>query len=446
MWTRYSVVALVSALLEGWVVAGVIWQSAMRRAFGSARQRGNGTSRRASAPRSVPEPVGVAMTGTAHGSGPSLPAGPEVGSPEPSGSVPPVEATPRIVVADLLVGLLVLGLLWFISVIALIVVARLGVFGMFDMGWFCAVAGLPLAAVVVMLRARRGRPSKGSPARAMQVSTPARALLLVAALLVPVAVYASVIEPDRLDEDVHLGVQMGPGRAGASPLRVGVISDIQTRHVGPHEVAAVDRLMSLQPDVILVAGDVFQSPPDFVAELPALRDLLRRLQAPGGTYLVQGDTDPPETLELMVAGTQVRLLRDEIVRTGVRDREVTIGGLDIDVSTPQATRTIEELQNTPGSGDVRLLLSHRPDSVLRLAPGTRVDLVAAGHTHGGQIAVPGFGPLLTLSAVPRSVGAGGLHDLDGRRIFVSKGVGLERGQAPQVRFGVVPTVGLVELA
>jgi len=248
-----------------------------------------------------------------------------------------------------------------------------------------------------------------------------------------------------LDTDVVSGVRLAPGRAGSSPLRVGVIADIQTRHVGPHEIEAVDRLMSLQPDVILVAGDVFQDPPSFFTELPALRSLFARMHAPGGVYLVQGDCDPRESLAPMIEGTDVQLLRDRIVHTKVRDREVTIGGLDLDVWSDSATNVMQALQNTPGDEDIRILTSHRPDSVLRLSPSTRVDLVAAGHTHGGQISVPGVGPLLTLSGVPRTVGAGGFHDLDGRHIYVTKGVGLERGQAPQVRLNVVPNVGLVEL-
>jgi uncharacterized protein len=43
------------------------------------------------------------------------------------------------------------------------------------------------------------------------------------------------------------------------------------------------------------------------------------------------------------------------------------------------------------------------------------------------------------------VGAGGLHDLDGRWIYVSRGVGAERGQAPLLRLGAVPEVSLITL-
>ncbi len=95
---------------------------------------------------------------------------------------------------------------------------------------------------------------------------------------------------------------------------------------------------------------------------------------------------------------------------------------------------------------MRILLAHRPDAGLELRRGTRVDLTVAGHTHGGQVAPPLLGPLVVASAVPRHVGAGGLHDLGGgRRIYVSRGIGMERGHAPPLRIGAPPEVSLLTL-
>lgn len=59
--------------------------------------------------------------------------------------------------------------------------------------------------------------------------------------------------------------------------------------------------------------------------------------------------------------------------------------------------------------------------------------------------MPGFGPLVTLSRVPRHVAAGGLHTVADTPIYVGTGVGLERGQAPQVRLFSRPSVGIVTL-
>ena len=69
----------------------------------------------------------------------------------------------------------------------------------------------------------------------------------------------------------------------------------------------------------------------------------------------------------------------------------------------------------------------------------------AGHTHGGQVQLPGVGPLMTMSHVPRAVAAGGLHQVDGNPIYVSTGVGREQQGAPQIRFLAPPSIALLTL-
>ena len=71
-----------------------------------------------------------------------------------------------------------------------------------------------------------------------------------------------------------------------------------------------------------------------------------------------------------------------------------------------------DFEGLGGEDDVRIVLSHAPDTILALTGPPRADLVVAGHTHGGQIVIPGFGPPVTFSSVPRDVAAGGLHRLD----------------------------------
>lgn len=230
------------------------------------------------------------------------------------------------------------------------------------------------------------------------------------------------------------------------PLRIGLISDLQCEEVGAHEQEAVERLMAQRPDLILLSGDLHQGSPDKLrSELPGLRRLLARLDAPGGVFAVQGDVESLSEARQITRGTRVRLLENEIVRVRSGDRRVALGGLTLDYWSGDALAVQKRLETAAGLGEVRLLLAHRPDTVLNLRPRSRVDLTLAGHTHGGQVQLPGVGPLMIASRVPRSVGAGGLHSLAGRRIYVSRGVGVERGQAPRLRLGAVPEVSLITL-
>jgi uncharacterized protein len=139
------------------------------------------------------------------------------------------------------------------------------------------------------------------------------------------------------------------------------------------------------------------------------------------------------------------VLVNDVARVRVGDRRVSIAGIGLAYWSRDATRTLAQLERPPGRRDIRIALAHRPDVVRQLRPDSRVDLTVAGHAHGGQVELPLVGPLTISSRVPRRVGAGGLHELDGRWIYVSRGVGAERGQAPRLRLGAVPEVSLITL-
>jgi uncharacterized protein len=307
-------------------------------------------------------------------------------------------------------------------------------FGVMHVVWLELVVVLPLAGVL-LLGLVRGRAGAAG----------VRLAAVAACCLAPVGAYASFVEPDRLV--VERGeVELSPERVGDRPLRVGILADLQFERLGDHEREAVRRLMAERPDVILLAGDYHQAgASSFARELPALRRLLRRLRAPGGVFAVHGDCEGVDEARRVMAGTGVRLLVNDLTRRQVRGRRLTVAGLERDYWSAPARRAARGLERAPGSGDVRILLAHRPDSVFLLEPRSRVDLVVAGHTHGGQLQVPLYGPPSIASRVPRDVGAGGLHRLDGRSIYVSRGVGVERGQAPRLRLGAPPEVAVVTL-
>ena len=271
------------------------------------------------------------------------------------------------------------------------------------------------------------------------------AVVVVGLLPAPVGFYATHVEPHRLRVDRPV-VVVDPERAGDDEVRIAVLADLQTNAVTDHERRAVDEVLAAEPDVILLPGDLFQgSDAELDDEVGDLRDLLGRLEAPHGVYFVQGDVDGGGHAARVLEGTGIEVLADEVTEVEVGDRTLRIGGTTLDYAGEQADAVRADLQRTPVDGAITVLLSHRPDTVLRLPRASRVDLTVAGHTHGGQVVLPLLGPLLTFSDVPGAVARGGLHRVDGNPIYVSPGVGLEREQAPQVRFLSRPAVGIVTL-
>jgi len=304
------------------------------------------------------------------------------------------------------------------------------------------VAGVPLFCAGLLALAIPWR--KGRPIR--RATPPVLVLAGLGLLFAPLGVYMSFIEPFRLVVE-RSTLQLDTGRAGSAPLRIGVISDIQTSHVTDHERAAIRLLLEQQPDIILLAGDLFQGGyHEFEKELPALRELHAPLQAPGGVFIVVGNTDSTGSIRRVIEGTQVRLLHNEIARVEIKDRCLLIAGLDETSVGPMEQETIRQLETTGEPGDIRIILAHRPDVALILAPDSPVDLIVSGHTHGGQIRLPFIGALAQSSRVPRRVAAGGLFELNGHFICVNRGVGWERGSAPRIRFFCPPTVSIVELS
>ena len=288
--------------------------------------------------------------------------------------------------------------------------------------------GVPLAGVIVLLFAR-------------ERSRVVTALCLSAQLAIPVGIYATHIEPFWLrTESVKLTVD-GVGEG----IRVGVLSDLQTTAVGTYENEAVDRLIALTPDIVVVPGDLYQFDPDLFGErAPQFSELVQRLvDAVSIVYLVSGNTDTVTGLLRITEGTGAKVLDNQIDTLVLKGSVVSIGGITLFGDERVAQRVAERLSDDD-LAEVRILLAHKPDAV-ELLEGRSVDLLVSGHTHGGQVSLPLLGPPLTNSRVPRHVAAGGLHELDGTPVYVSTGVGRERGNAPQIRFGVRPSIGIIDL-
>lgn len=275
----------------------------------------------------------------------------------------------------------------------------------------------------------------------------ARAIVFaaVAAAMLGVYVDAYHVEPRLLFVRRFTVDRSAPGEA-ARTIRILHLSDIQTDAVGAHEEEALRRGLAERPDLIVMTGDYVEDALGRPTEAQAARDLralMARigLAAPLGVFATDGDAGLScrETL----AGTPVRCLVDESVAVALPDGDsLVVTGLSRTRGRERDPRWLARLLEGGPSGSHRIVISHAPDFVDALP--VKVDLVLAGHTHGGQVVIPFFGPPVTASRLPRRF-AGGLHDYAGIPLHVSRGVGMERAYSPPVRFLCPPEIGVIDL-
>jgi len=320
----------------------------------------------------------------------------------------------------------------FVCKLPFFLLCQVNVFGLINLVYLDLVVILPLFGLLMLLLRRR-------------VTRPVCIFGLLCVLIVPLALYASFIEPYRLRLET-VRIPLSPDRSGTSPLRIGVLSDLQTVSVTDYERKAVEMVMSAKPDLILMPGDFTQGTAQRLGGREQdFRDLLSRLDAPGGVYAVTGNLDRVPILEKIFTGTRIRLLQNEVVRIAVRDRKISLFGVDYYRHGRALWDKVSLLEQDGDPEDIRLVLVHNPNIVMAEQLNKRTDLFVAGHTHGGQVRLPGLGAMMNTSALPRSIAAGGVHMYKGGRVFISRGVGHEIGQAPRIRFLCPPEVSIIEL-
>jgi uncharacterized protein len=283
--------------------------------------------------------------------------------------------------------------------------------------------------------------------RHRRAGRPLPALLggLSAAVLVAVYVDAYRVEPTLLRVRTHV-VDDAPGELDARTVRILQLTDIQTPSIGPHEELALRAGLSYRPDLIVLTGDYVQDALGRPTEQAAARDLRAMIDrvgfdAPLGIFATEGDVGPP--CREVFAGTRVHCLTDASETVTFPDGgTLGITGLSRGRGRERNPVWLARLLSRGPGADHRIVISHAPDFVDAMP--VDVDLVLAGHTHGGQVVIPFFGPLETAIRLPR-VYAGGLHDFNGIPLHVSRGVGMERGFAPPVRFFCPPEICVLDL-
>lgn len=262
--------------------------------------------------------------------------------------------------------------------------------------------------------------------------------------LVALRYYVTRIEPQRLRVR-HVRLETAKL---TKPVRIVHLSDIQSGKITGYERQIFEQVKRLKPDLILNTGDFLQvvPPATFESEFPKLLELIKSTNPKYGTYAVFGDTEkelyeisPDQLLPLKMLSS-----RSEIINTS--GGSIHLCGLSLYQSKNQAwaIRSVDDWLEQSQDNSFRILLGHAPDFALAMKEKP-IDLCLAGHTHGGQVRVPWYGPLVIDSKAPREW-ARGFHHIGIPYLNVSAGAGSNRYEGlPPIRLNCPTEMTLIEL-
>lgn len=247
--------------------------------------------------------------------------------------------------------------------------------------------------------------------------------------------YGFLVEPQWLQANtVRLSSPKIPASAGT--VRLLQLSDLHADNFELNLKAAAEAAAGLKPDLVAVTGDYANTPEG----APAARRLLSSLKAPYGVYCVDGNYDLAVPVPGLLDGLPVKRLAAGAAVVDVRGAKLRLLGFDVGKG-PLLRRTMAALGKSPGYD---ILLHHYSDLAYE-AQKAGVDLYLSGHTHGGQVRVPFYGALITLATFGKRFESG-LYRLGAMDLYVSRGLGLEGGRAPRVRFLCRPELTLFEIS
>jgi len=285
--------------------------------------------------------------------------------------------------------------------------------------------------IFVLVRCARKR-LRGQSARKILFAKSALVLHALVLGLFACVLWGYFVEPRWVD--VH-EVTLHTTKLKEARFRIVQISDLHCDRTVLNEDRVVQIVNDLKPDIVVATGDYLND----IAGLPRLRRTLSSLEAPLGKCAVTGNWDVRCWSDVSVfEGTGFcRLERQTVLVTkGADTLAITGMGFGHSDSVHGSTEDFSEDRYD-------VFLFHTPDLVEDFA-NRSIDLYLCGHTHGGQIALPWYGALITFSKFGKKYESGMYHVGD-TVLYVNRGLGMEPRPAPQMRFLARPEIAVFDI-
>jgi len=272
------------------------------------------------------------------------------------------------------------------------------------------------------LKNRAWKPSRSSPL-----------LHTIAIIGVLFLLYGYFIEPYWLTVN-HVPLRT-PKLKNAS-FTVVQISDLHCDKKIRNEKKLVTIINRIKPDIIVFTGDAINDP----QALSIFKGTLRDLNASLGKFAVKGNWDVwIHDQDGLFNDTGFQEVNERLVRVEKNGEVVFVAGLNAGSDPKDLAFSEESLEDS-----YSILLCHYPGihEELKTPP---FDLYLSGHTHGGQVSLPVYGALITLSKYGKKYASGKYQD-GTKTIYVHNGVGMEGGHAPRIRIFSRPEVAVFQIS
>jgi uncharacterized protein len=258
------------------------------------------------------------------------------------------------------------------------------------------------------------------------------AIILVAtAFSIGCIAYAYFIEPYQLDvTEIDLSLPDIP--ASTKPITIVQVSDLHSDAQVRLEDKVAAQIERIKPSLILFTGDSVNS----LEGIPIFNAFAQRVSKVARTLAVKGDWD--------FAFDSVDVLVNSKLEVLGGFKIIEINGIKICVAGTDSGTSCRDILKMAPKGLPTIMMYHNPDGDVILNNDTSgIDLYVCGHTHGGQIALPFYGAMITQSIQGKKYESG-LHKLGNAWIYVNRGIGME-GHFPRLRFFARPELTIFKL-
>ncbi|SFA83238.1 metallophosphoesterase [Clostridium frigidicarnis] len=270
-----------------------------------------------------------------------------------------------------------------------------------------------------------------------------RLTLIILCFLVVAWVYSIKIEPKMLiKKEIKLKNDINYNNGNVKIIQ---FSDV---HLGDffslnQLEKVVKKINENEPDIVVFTGDLIDVASQY-ENINEISNVLSKIDAKLGKYAVYGNHD--------YGGGAVRVYENIMKESGFKvlvnenhsikvspNKNINILGVDdVLLGKPNIEKTVKNIRRN----DYNILLSHEPDYVDKFKD-YNIDLVLSGHSHGGQVYIPFYGPLKSTTYGEKYTR--GLYNLNNQRdtkLYVNTGLG--NTKLP-IRLGNVPNISLFEI-